>query len=99
VSDTPLAFLLIPERVATSRASEAPNGKRSVSPQVRAAFVLFGLDETATQDRFRQAYRESVSLYHPDKVTHLGAELRQLAEEKTKRFNAAFRVLKDFYDT
>jgi hypothetical protein len=99
VSATPLAFLLIPERVTTSRTSEAPNGKRSVSPQVRAAFVLFGLDETATQDRIRQAYRESVSLYHPDKVSHLGAELRHLAEEKTKRFNAAYRVLEDFYDT
>jgi DnaJ like chaperone protein len=99
VSAAPLAFLLIPERVPTSHASEAPNSKRSVSPQVRAAFVLFGLEETTTQDRIRQAYRESVSLYHPDKVSHLGAELRQLAEEKTKRFNAAFRVLQDFYDT
>ena len=99
VSAAPLAFLLIPERVATSGTSEAPNGKRSISPQVRSAFVLFGLDETATHDRIRQAYREAVSLYHPDKVSHLGAELRQLAEEKTKRFNSAYSVLEDFYDT
>lgn len=96
VSAVPLAFLLIPEHVA---ASEAPRGKRSISPQVRAAFVVFGLDETATKDRIRQAYREAVSLYHPDKVSHLGTELRQLAEEKTKGFNSAFRVLEDFYDT
>ena len=95
VSVTPLAFLLVPERVTSS---EAPNGKRSISPQVLEAFRLFGLDETATRVRIRQAYRESVSLYHPDKVSHLGAELRHLAEEKTKRFNAALKVLEDFYD-
>jgi hypothetical protein len=41
----------------------------------------------------------TVRLYHPDKVSHLGAELRQLAEEKTKMFNSAFKVLQDFYDT
>jgi DNA-directed RNA polymerase subunit RPC12/RpoP len=99
VSTAPLAFLLIPERVASSRASQAPDGKRNISPQVRAAFALFGLEEAVTLERIRQAYREAVSLYHPDKVSHLGAELKQLAEEKTKRFNSAFRVLEDFYDT
>ncbi len=97
VSSAPLTFLLIPERHGAPRSSDVPNGKRSISPQVRAAFMLFGLDETATQDRIRQAYREAVRLYHPDKVSHLGAELKQLAEEKTKRFNSAMKVLEDFY--
>jgi DNA-directed RNA polymerase subunit RPC12/RpoP len=93
-SGTPPAFLLVPVRLG---AASSPSGNRTISPKVKAAFVLFGLDETATKERIREAYRESVSLYHPDKVSHLGAELRQLAEEKTKNFNAAFQALEEFY--
>jgi DnaJ-domain-containing protein 1 len=99
VSLAPPAFLVVPGRDASFRASETPNGNPRISPQVRAAFTVFGLEETVTWERIRQAYREAVSLYHPDKVSHLGVELKQLAEEKTKKFNSAFRILEDFYDT
>ncbi len=31
--------------------------------------------------------------YHPDKVAHLGSELRRLAEHKAKEINAAYNAL------
>ena len=48
-------------------------------------------------NQIRQAYRELVVLYHPDKVNHLGPEIKQLAEEKTKNHNSAFGILESFY--
>ena len=39
----------------------------------------------------------SVSLYHPDKVQHLGPELKDLAERKTKELNEAYDWLKEKY--
>jgi DnaJ-domain-containing protein 1 len=38
----------------------------------------------------RRAYRRRMSEYHPDKVAHLGEEIRQVATEKSKEINAAY---------
>ena len=39
----------------------------------------------------------SVSLHRPDKVQHLGPELKDLAERKTKELNEAYDWLKEKY--
>lgn len=38
----------------------------------------------------RQAYKVKIGQYHPDKVSRLGSELRELAEKKAKEINSAF---------
>jgi hypothetical protein len=42
----------------------------------------------------REAYRQRIREYHPDRVAALGAKLRSLAEEETKRINDAYRYLR-----
>ncbi len=37
-----------------------------------------------------KAYRQLSMKYHPDKVAHLGAEFKRVAEEKMKEINAAY---------
>ncbi len=59
---------------------------------------LFGLSGKVTKSQIRSRYIESVALYHPDKVQHLGPELKQLAEEKTKEINAAYDWLSAKYE-
>lgn len=59
---------------------------------------LFGLKGIVTKSEVRSRYIQSVSLYHPDKVQHMGKELRDLAEEKTKELNMAYDWLKTRYD-
>jgi len=60
------------------------------------AFEILGLKEHGvTREQVRQAYLEQVKLYHPDRVTHLGPELRELAERKTLLLNLAFEYLMD----
>jgi DnaJ like chaperone protein len=38
----------------------------------------------ATLDQIKTAYRQKISLYHPDRVAGLGQELRELAEVHAK---------------
>jgi hypothetical protein len=58
---------------------------------------LMGLTGTLTKQQLRLKYLELVSQYHPDKVQHLGPELRELAETKTKELNTAYDWLKSKY--
>ena len=57
-------------------------------------YRVLGVAPDASQDDIRQAYRRLAAQYHPDKVTHLGAELRDLAEQKFKAIQAAYDTLK-----
>lgn len=59
---------------------------------------LFGLKGVITKSEIRSRYISTVALYHPDKVQHLGKELQDFAEEKTKELNAAYDWLKARYD-
>lgn len=45
----------------------------------------------APMEEVRAAYRRLMSQYHPDKVAALGAELRSLAERKSKQIAQAYR--------
>ena len=47
----------------------------------------------------RKAYRKIVQSYHPDKVAHLGPELRRVAEAKTKELNTAISVVEEFLNS
>ena len=56
-------------------------------------YQTLGVAPGADQDEIRQAYRQLVAQYHPDKAAHLGEELRRLAEEKFKAIQAAYDAL------
>lgn len=47
----------------------------------------------SSEEVIKEAYRKQLLLYHPDKVSHLGAELQALANEKTKAINQAYEEL------
>ena len=69
-----------------------PEGRQ---PQgAHGAHSILGIGRHATFDEIRQAYRLRISEYHPDKVAALGAELRRVAEEMTKKINHAYAELK-----
>jgi len=58
---------------------------------------VLGLQGQITREDVRRRYRELVSQYHPDKVNHLGAKLRALAEQEMKEINEAYTYFKDKY--
>ncbi|NOZ73966.1 MAG: DnaJ domain-containing protein [FCB group bacterium] len=58
------------------------------------AYHILEVNPDATNDEIKKAYRRMATKYHPDKVAHLGEDLRILAEEKFKAVNAAYQTLK-----
>jgi DnaJ like chaperone protein len=52
--------------------------------------TVLGVDEGADFAEIKKAYRTLSMQYHPDKVAHLGAEFKRVAEEKMKEINAAY---------
>lgn len=61
---------------------------------IEAAYRILGIDPNTTNEEVKKSYRRMANKYHPDKVAHLGEELRQLAEEKFKKVNEAYHTIK-----
>jgi hypothetical protein len=96
--ETPV-FLMIPTEAG------APNGnvgsvqrsRNELPSEVKGALTILNLEAAASFDAVRQAYRQMIKSYHPDKVAHLGPDLQKLAEVKTKMINASFMILENFF--
>ena len=46
-----------------------------------------------TKAIFKKVYRQLANKYHPDKVQHLGEEFKELAENRFKEIQTAYREL------
>jgi len=56
--------------------------------------TVLGVPLGASQEEIHAGYRNRMHEYHPDKVAHLGPELRSLAERKSKLINEAYEALR-----
>ncbi len=59
-----------------------------------SSYKILGIDQNATIQEIKKAYRKKAIEYHPDKVEHLGEDIRKGAEEKFKKVNEAYEQLK-----
>jgi len=62
------------------------------------AYSILEIPQNATNDQIKSAYRSKLKEYHPDKVAHLGEELKALAAKKTLQINNAYDYLKKLKD-
>ena len=53
-----------------------------------------GIDRSASKSAIKKAYRKLLNQYHPDRVEHLGPDLKKLAKEKTLKIKKAYEQLK-----
>ncbi len=60
-----------------------------------SAYKILEISPDATNDELKKAYRELDKKYHPDKVSHLGEEIKKAAEVKIVELNAAYEAVKD----
>lgn len=67
--------------------AESPPG-RALEPH-----EVLGVARDASSEDIKRAYRELANKYHPDKVSHLGAEFKAMANEKFKAIQAAYSAL------
>jgi Holliday junction DNA helicase RuvB len=70
-------------------------GQRSQGSQNNtSAWEVLGVRRGATSEEVSEAYRRMAQMYHPDRVTTMGPEVRELAERKMKEINLAYDALK-----
>ena len=82
--------------------AEGPD-PRERSSQARAEQVeaardpheILGVDASASEEEIRAAYRARMQEYHPDKVSHLGEELQQVAHRKALEIQEAYEKLRE----
>jgi hypothetical protein len=60
-------------------------------------YELLGMSSDMPFPAARKAYLDKIQQYHPDKVHHLGPELRALAESMSKRINHAWELIAASY--
>ena len=63
------------------------------------ALKILKLDfQEVSMENLKRAWKRQIDLYHPDKVNHLGDDIKNIAEEKTKAINEAYNKIKIYMD-
>jgi len=58
------------------------------------AYDVLEITSGATDDEVKKAYREMAKKHHPDKVAHLGEDIRKAATEKFQKISSAYDEIK-----
>ena len=61
---------------------------------VNDPYKVLGVSPDASDEEIKKAYRKIAMENHPDKVGHLGEDIRKAAEEKFSRINVAYEKIK-----
>lgn len=84
------------DRDEEPRSNQQPKkSARQESPQsnstAQAWYEILGVEPAASVDEIRVAYKRKISQYHPDKVASLGEEFMDIAQNKSKEINSAYK--------
>ncbi|MDZ4059397.1 MAG: TerB family tellurite resistance protein [Bacteroidales bacterium] len=60
----------------------------------KAAYQILEVDENATDEEIKKAYKKLAIKHHPDKVSHLGADIVRASEERFKSVSQAYEKIK-----
>jgi len=79
------------DRAQTTGRTDSKN--RGTPSDSSDPYHVLGLKPDAPPAEIRAAYRHAAQAYHPDKVAHLGPELRELAQKKFVEIQKAYDTL------
>lgn len=79
--------LAIPARESNAIFAMFDNG-------IEAAYKILEVSPEATDSQVKKAYKYLAVKHHPDKVSHLGADVQRAAEERFKNVAEAFEKIK-----
>ena len=74
--------------------SEGNTYKPNSGPSLDDCYKILEVSPNATDDEVKKAYRVAAMKHHPDKVSHLGEDVRKKAEEKFAKVNEAYDKIK-----
>lgn len=58
------------------------------------AYDVLEITSNASDDEVKRAYRDMAKKHHPDKVSHLGEDVKKAATEKFQKISAAYEEIK-----
>lgn len=61
---------------------------------LESAYQTLGISSRSSDEEVKKAYRKIAMENHPDKVGHLGEDIRKAAEEKFTQINVAYEKIK-----
>ncbi len=67
---------------------------RSAQVNSNVPYEILGVSPDATDEEIKKAYRRMALDNHPDRVTHLGEDIRKASEEKFKQIQEAYEEVK-----
>ena len=73
--------------------SSGPSQEESEPSAEKDPYKVLGVSRNATPEEIKSAYRKQAQRYHPDRVSHLGEELQQLAKQKFLEIQKAYEIL------
>lgn len=73
--------------------SNSNNSSSNLSKQ--DPFGILEIAQGSSKEEVTKQYKKLMSQYHPDKVAHLGDDLKKLAQEKTLQIQAAYEKLNE----
>jgi len=68
--------------------------KNMFIPETDSSYKILEIEPSATDEEVKKAYRKIAVKYHPDKVSHLGDDIRKSADEKFAMVNEAYNKIK-----
>ncbi|MCU4166596.1 TerB family tellurite resistance protein [Carboxylicivirga caseinilyticus] len=68
--------------------------KGTYGTDLKSLYKVLEIDESASNEEVKKAYRKMAVRFHPDKVAHLGDDIKKSAEEKFKKVNEAYEKIR-----
>ena len=72
--------------------------RNSSDPRELAFAETLALRNRIRKRKIKSAYRKLIAQYHPDRVSAMGSEIKELAEAKTKEINEAYDFFRNKFE-
>lgn len=72
------------------------NSKPTSQYNISSSYKILGLEQTATPEEVKKAYRKLAVKYHPDKAAQLGPEFQKGAKENFQKVQEAYENIKEY---
>jgi len=76
------------------RSSDFDSVKAMFLKDEESPYKILGISHDASDEDIKKAYRMMALRYHPDKVSHLGEDVKKAALEKFQELNNAYQKIK-----
>ena len=73
---------------------EYSSNKYHPSSNIENDYLILEIDPSASDEEVKKAYRKQAMKHHPDKLNHLGDDIRKAAEERFAKLNDSYERIK-----